>query len=464
MLHSAGVRFLLVSVLALLMFIPLFFVGSIIDSRASYNRETVRNISQEWGGAQALNRITLVIPVTEAVLRSKQVGRVDPITNLPVLNETGAQVKDIIQEEVVVNRAPILLSPETVKAKLSTQTELRHRGIFKVPVYKADTEIGFSFNLNRVANVLNGEEVPNWDATELRIGLATNRSLRRAAEVIVDDKPLPLEPFYDTKSRAGGIMAATGDPRELDSYKLSLGFNGAQSLAIAAIGRDTQIEMASDWPHPSFEGAFLPDEKNIREDGFTANWAIPHLARNMPQITRETGSASQTQTMRVRYFQPNDFYQKAYRAGRYGILFIALTFLTVMLVEKRAKAPAHPVQYILVGIAQSMFVLLMVAFAEQIGFTRAYVLASAATIGLITAFGATGLKLGKGAWVLGVMLVVLYTVLFLILRSADLALLAGACLAFTALAMTMYATRNEDWYSASDRPKWFARKTAKAAD
>ncbi len=148
----------------------------------------------------------------------------------------------------------------------------------------------------------------------------------------------------------------------------------------------------------------------------------------------------------LRFFQPNDFYQKAYRAARYGILFIALTFLTVLLIENRTQRPTHPVQYILIGVAQSIFVLLMVAYAEQIGFGAAYALSAGATIALLTMFGAVGLKLGARTAVLGVMLVVLYGVLYLILRSADYALLAGATLAFVALAGTMYMTRNEDWY------------------
>ena len=208
------------------------------------------------------------------------------------------------------------------------------------------------------------------------------------------------------------------------------------------------MTLASDWPDPSFNGAFLPNDYQIGAEGFTASWTIPHLARNLPQISRQNldAEARTAAGFGVRFFQPNDFYQKAFRAARYGLLFVAMTFLTVLLIDRTSARPAHPVQYLLIGLAQSIFVLLMVAYAEQIGFAAAYALSAAATIGLIVMFGAMAMKLGRRTWVLGVTLVVLYAVLYLILQSTDYALLAGATLAFLALAVTMYLTRNESWY------------------
>jgi inner membrane protein len=116
-----------------------------------------------------------------------------------------------------------------------------------------------------------------------------------------------------------------------------------------------------------------------------------------------------------------------------------------------------------VGLSQSTFFLLLLAFAEQIGFSAAYLLASTATVLLIVTFGAVALHLGKRTLVLALMLTLLYGVLYLILRSADYALLAGSILTFIAIAATMYATRNEDWYGpqeeSANRGGWFKRKS-----
>ena len=119
-----------------------------------------------------------------------------------------------------------------------------------------------------------------------------------------------------------------------------------------------------------------------------------------------------------------------------------------------------PVQYLMIGLAQSVFVLLMASYAEQIGFGGAYLFASAATVALLTIFGATALKLGKRTTTLAAMLIIVYAILYLILQSADYALLAGSTLAFLALAGTMWLTRNEDWHGPDREPKkWFRRKS-----
>ncbi|MGI9394343.1 MAG: cell envelope integrity protein CreD, partial [Boseongicola sp.] len=258
------------------------------------------------------------------------------------------------------------------------------------------------------------------------------------------------------------ITTALGDPRDSGTFLLKLTMNGAQHLAAAATGRTTRLRISSDWPDPSFFGDFLPDSSNTTESGFTAEWTVPHLARSLPQISRKNSDhiARSSASMGVRFITPNDFYQKAYRSARYGILFIALTFLTILLLDRTGEKPAHPVQYLMVGLAQSIFVLLMVSYAEQMGFGRAYALAASATIGLLVLFGATALKLGRKSVLLAAMLITVYAVLYLILRSADFALLAGSTLAFIALAGTMFLTRNEDWHGPErERRSWFRRKT-----
>jgi inner membrane protein len=305
--------------------------------------------------------------------------------------------------------------------------------------------MGLTYDLDRAPSLIRSNETILWSEATLRLTMSENRALRGDALLMAGETPIALEPRADGTA---GVTAALGDPRGHDGYSLTLGFNGAETLRATPMGRQSSVTLTSDWPHPSFTGAFLPTTREITEDGFTASWTIPHLARPMPQASRvdHDQAARAHSAFGVQYFQPNNFYQKAYRASRYGILFIALTFLTVLLIEGATKRPTHPVQYILIGLAQSTFILLMVSYAEQIGFGAAYLLSAGATTALLTLFGAVGLKLGLRTLILAVMLGVTYAVLYLILQSADYALLAGSTLAFFALALTMYMTRNEDWY------------------
>ncbi len=460
MLRSAGVRFIVVGVLALLMFIPLGLVSDVIQERARYSETTMRDISREWGGAQLLSGPLIVVPVTEDVTYDRKREAVDPITGRTLRDEKNFIVYEHYEETVTERRPPIYLYPDRFDLNVSTRSQTRHRGIFAVPVYTADVGLDFNFDFKLAEEALSGDEVADWESAELRIHLKENRALRGEAVLSAGEARFQLEPIPHAEEGATGIVSRLGDPREIEEMSLALSMNGAQHFGAAAVGRLSRMTLESDWPDPSFFGSFLPDASTITEEGFSATWTVPHLARSLPQVSRETPehAARKIATMQVRYLTPNDFYQKAWRAARYGILFIALTFLTILLLDRTNERPAHPVQYLMVGLAQSVFVLLMVAYAEQIGFTAAYALASGATIGLLGMFGATALKLGRRAWLLVAMLIAVYVVLFFILRSADYALLAGASLAFVALALTMWLTRNEDWGGATTPRLWRFRK------
>lgn len=462
MFRSAGFRFFIVVLLALLMLIPLLMVSDVVRSRQYYHDETLESVGAEWGGPQTLSGPALVLPVTEEVTEKRTREVIDPATGRVMMHEASGQtVKESYDYTFTAERASIVLLPNDFKADLTSQTETRYRGIFQVPVYRATVEMGFDFPLDQAEKQITGAEKIDWAKARLMVDLATNRSLRGTTRLSAGATELALEP---REEGGAGLVAALGDPRLQGAYALHLELNGADSLRIAPVGRQSAVRMQSDWPHPSFQGAFLPNEREIGAEGFTASWDIPHLARNLAQIGRaEPGEENAVLDEAIRasgfgfaFYQPNDFYQKAWRASKYGLLTVALTFLTVFLIDASRARPVHPVQYLLIGLAQAIFILLMLSYAEQIGFGPAYALSAGATAALITGFGFLGLKLGRRALVLGLSLVVLYAVLYLILQSTDYALLAGATLAFLALAATMYATRNEEWYGPAGSG-WFGR-------
>lgn len=444
-MRSAGFRFFIVAILTLLMFIPLIMVSEIVQDRRSYSRSTIESVGNEWGGRQEISGPQLVIPVSEEVTYTRKREVVDPTTGLILLHEaTGEPIYETYEETVRESRASVFLFPTRFDVDIATETEMRHRGIFSVPVYRARIGIDFAFPYDAVEAALKQGEEADWRGAEIRLLLSHNRALRGSALLSVAGREVALEPMTERS----GIVAYPGDPRAAAPMRLDFGLNGAQGLRIAPVGRQSVVNIVSDWPDPSFAGNFLPDASHITDAGFEAQWTIPHLARALPQVARSDHAdrARQQAGFGVDLIETNDFYQKAWRAARYGILFIALTFLTVLLIDASSETPVHPVQYILIGLAQAIFVLLMLAYAEQVGFTPAYLMASGATIALLLLYGFVGLRFGRRNWVLAAMLIVLYAVLYLILQSTDFALIAGATLSFLALAATMVATRNESWY------------------
>ena len=143
----------------------------------------------------------------------------------------------------------------------------------------------------------------------------------------------------------------------------------------------------------------------------------------------------------ISLIQPVDLYSRVNRATKYGFLFIGFTFVTLLMFDVIGGVRVSAVEYLLMGAAIVLFFVLLLAFAEVIGFTAAYVVASVAIAGLNTAYSAAVLGSWKRGYVIGALLIGLYAVLYILLGLEAFSLLIGSVLLFVALAGVMYATR-----------------------
>jgi len=229
-------------------------------------------------------------------------------------------------------------------------------------------------------------------------------------------------------------------------FNTKISINGSQGFRFAPFGENTTVNMKSSWPHPSFQGMTLPTHYEVTDEGFTSSWTIPHLARNYPQSwVSSNANASYNLgefTAGVDLFEPVFLYTKVTRAVKYGILFVGLTFLTFLIFELTTQARLHFVQYGLIGVALTLFYLVLLSIAEHTTFLTAYLVAAAINIGLITIYTGTALKNWSRASVIFVLLSALYTVLYSLLQLEDYALLMGTMLLLSVLIVLMYVTRN----------------------
>src|SRR4029078_734032 len=95
------------------------------------------------------------------------------------------------------------------------------------------------------------------------------------------------------------------------------------------------------------------------------------LTRPLAQRCRESenvGPALAASAFGITLTQPAGSYQQNVRAGKYGVLFIALTFVAFFLFEVLRGLRVHPVQYLLVGLALCTFYVVLLALSEQVGF------------------------------------------------------------------------------------------------
>ena len=451
--RTPAFKFFLAIVVGLALSIPLFTVWWLVYDRQSQSDQAAQSITQGWGGPQAISGPILVIPyrasATETVIEN---GR------------SVTRSRDVTRE--------LALAPEAVELTTDIRPELRTRSIYQAVVYDAKVtgraRFAFPPDLART-----GVDPGAMDLAraELRFGLSDPRGLGANPRVAVDGQALRLQPGGGSSGGGRGFFAWT-DAGNLSSQPMMVDFvydfRGNASLSLAPQSGDTRWTVRSSWPHPSFGGDFLPTSRTVRESGFEAAYRVGNLALGRSLVT--TGDAGTAglpsgveppppprrggitptangpyQFAQISLIQPVDLYSKVDRAAKYGFLFIAFTFLALLMFDVIGGARVSPVEYLLMGAALILFFVLLLAFAEVIGFAPAYILAAAAIAGLNTAYSAAVLGSWRRAAFIGGLLVALYAVLYILLSLEAYSLLIGSLLLFAALAGVMYATRRIDW-------------------
>ena len=181
----------------------------------------------------------------------------------------------------------------------------------------------------------------------------------------------------------------------------------------------------------------LPSTRDVTDAGFTADWSVTHLNRSFPQVWAGKSYAPADDAFGVDLILEADHYTKAERSAKYGLLFIVLTFLVLIIIELRSAQRIHIFYYLLTALALILFFSLLTALSEHVGFNPAYLIASAATIGLLTAFFWSLLKKRWMVLLISGLLTALYVFIFFLLAMKDYAFLVGNIGLFVILAVLM---------------------------
>jgi inner membrane protein len=443
-LGSPGFKFFLICALALLLSIPLLLVWALIGEREQRAEGVRQDIAREWGAAQFINGPVLIVPYT-------------------VLRVTGQGDKRV--EELQERRAVFL--PQELNIRGKATTKVLHRSIYDVGVYTGILDFEGRFEDPDMSEVAGDVQSVRWRDALLALAISDVSGLKTAASLLIDGRTsLPFEPSLGVPGVGiAGIHARLAAASELAgeagatpaaslkgfAFRFGLTLNGSSELSFAPAARETTVGLSSDWPDPSFSGAFLPSDRVINPAAFSARWQVPHLARSVPQawsLSDQGLERLDPYRFGARFMIPVDFYQLVTRAAKYAMMFLATAFMAVFVLELRSDREVHSVQYLFVGLAMVLFYVLLLSLAEHIGFLWAYVIAAAATGGMLSLYVARV----QGSLVKGLaMLLVffaLYGLLYLILRLEDYALLAGALAGFLMLTAVMFATQRVNWSGA----------------
>ncbi|WKK57481.1 cell envelope integrity protein CreD [Sphingobacterium sp. BN32] len=475
---SVVLKFGVVFFLTLILLIPMNLITDLIYER-KYREQSVSNeIAVKWGKEQVIASPIIVVPYDEV---------------REVVEESAQGVKQVVK--TVVNRWAQLL-PDEVQATAEVSPEPLKRGIYQAVVYSSKIKlkgkfVGFDMEKLDVSSEklkwneaklifgvhdvkgLTANPTLNWGGTKMELG-KSNYEMRPYLENLIVD--LPLSGNEDLKK----------------GFELDFDIRGSRSLNFLPLAKQTDIDVKGNWSNPSFNGGHLPESRDVTDQAFAAKWSIPSFSRKLPQqwtggqqniyeflgvdLNSEHGETSNglydaipaTATsasveanaemissdydmVQINFLPSINNYQKTTRVTKYGILVIALTFVSLLFMEIIKKQRVHIIQYVLIGFAMVLFYALLLAISEHLGFNIAYLLAALATILLIASFVRAITKNMKSALIFGAILSLFYVFIYILMQLRDYSLIVGTIGVFIILAALMRLSTKIDWYQFDKR-------------
>ena len=425
---SAAFKAIVIALIVLVLLAPLLMLQRLVEERTSLRQQAYDKVANGWGGALTVGGPVIVVPTEFRVIENS-------VTR--------------------THRHDLYLLPKTLDVAIESrqEPEPRYVGIYAVPVFIANVKISGAFDLTTQvpqSAARYADRTILWQQARLRLPVSELRSLRQLTAARFGGADVVFSPAGE--AAYGGLEAplpltdATSGARD---FTFDLRIAGSREVSVLPLGSTTAVKMRSDWPHPSFQGAFLPAERTVTDQGFDATWQVLELNRPYGSIVSE-GEADRgvvlESTLGVGFYQAIDVYQRGERAIKYALVFIALTFMTIFAWEHVARLRMHPLQYLLVGLALSIFYLLLIALSEHVAFVIAYWIAAFALTALIGVYLAGALKRRQRGAIAAAALTGVYGVLYALVISESYSLLMGAIVLFVALAAVMIVTRRVDWY------------------
>jgi inner membrane protein len=435
LLKKAAVIFALI----ILLMIALSMTSGVISERSRFKQEAKHNIAKSWTGEQRLIGPILVVPYYVAY--SKTVWDKD-------------LKKEVVKTTKVLKKQYIM--PDELLIDGVAKTHMRSRGMYAVPVYSSTLDLKGYFSNQMLLEKINKENnVVSWGQPYISVYINDIRGIPLRPEFNWQDQHFPFVSGTKLPGAEQGmhVLLPNLDAKTKKDYDFSftLELRGMENLSFAAVGMDTEVKLKSDWPHPSFTGAYLPEQRTITEDGFSAIWRVSSFSSNIAQQLTHCKNKNcgylLNNNFGVSLYQPVDVYQQSERSTKYGILFISITFIAFWVFELIKKLPIHPVQYLLVGFALSIFYLLLISLSEHIAFLWAYCIAAISCTGLLGYYLAGIMRSFRTSALFTSIIALLYAVLYVIICLENTALLMGAGLLFVSLTLLMVITRHIDWYS-----------------
>lgn len=444
MQNSLWKRIIILVLIGVALLVPMSMIMGLISERQNAQRGVIQEIAHSSTGEQSVTGPVLIASYTCTV------------TDTYVWKNLSG--KDVERKEKRVVTEHVKLLPDKLEIVGQLDTFTKRRGIYTARLYKTPLEFKGRFLLPQQPCLDAKSEFSAWGKAVMTVGVSDPRGIKNSPQLTIAESNILLQPGADTPGFATGLQATfqIGDSTAASglAFRFMIELQGMERLWIVPTGNVTEVNLDSNWAHPSFYGRYLPEPKTEGEtSAFPAKWRTSHFSTNIAKAYMDCVGAQekcvtfQQNGFGVSLIQPVDVYQQLERSVKYAILFIGLTLIAFFFYEIFKRFAIHPIQYLLVGGALAMFYLLLTSLSEHIDFALAYVIAAGSCVGLIAFYVSYVLKSWRHGLSFGGTLGALYGALYVLLRSEDHALILGTLLLFGVLAAIMIGTRRVDWYA-----------------
>lgn len=415
-----------IGVIAIALLIPKFMILGLISERETTAEAAKKEVQQKWSLAQTVRGPVLAIPYIEKSFDSNEKQMVEEIRECYFL-------------------------PKTLRISGEISPQKLYRSIYQTVVYESGIKMEGSFDRNDFEALKISPDDVQWEKARILVAISDLRGINEMGAFKWNGQPHQFIPgMENTLIGHNGISLPLPQLTAEDfpgNFQFTLQLKGSESLQFAPLGETTEVEIQSDWNDPGFEGGFLPAERTINSEGFSARWKVLNFNRNFPQEWKNDEYRVTDADFGVKLVTVADHYQKSSRTAKYAILVILFTFLSFFLNEIIANQKVHPFQYILVGFAVLIFYLLLLSISEQLGFNLAYLISALSVIVMVFAYSRTFLKRWINSIIQTMILTFSFGFIFVLMQLESYALLAGSIGLFCVLALTMFFTRKINWYN-----------------
>lgn len=440
--NSISARMIMIGVLILILLIPLSFIENLINERAERQESVVQEINTKWG-----NEVLLYGPILKVPYKSYSEKIV-----------TNSETKKITTETIEhINFAYFFPNELTISSEINP--EVKKRGIYKTSVYKSTMQVNGNFTKPTFNSIETKDQDILWNKATIIIKTSNLKGINNQVEITLNENSYSFVPKYEAQEKnfyqkelqlhkleTTYLKNEFINQKKLYNFSIKIAVSGSKQLSVIPIGKETNLNVQSNWKTANFIGSFLPQNSDkITEKGFNAQWKVLHINRPFSQEYFKSLPNLKEYAFGVNFMIPVDEYQKSQRSAKYGFLVIALTFLFFFLIQSISKIAIHPFQYLMIGFALIMFYTLLISISEHSNFLNAYLISGSSVILLIVLYSKSILKTIKFPLFIGLSLTALYTFIYIIIQLENYALLVGSTGLFLILSTVMYTSRKIDW-------------------